>query len=56
MVLLFAGAIAGAIFADLATAMVIILIIITVASHLTAWQRILFVRRQENAKSQSKEV
>ncbi len=56
MVLLFAGAIAGAIFADLASAMVIVLIIITTASHLTAWQRILFVRRQEKAKSHSKEV
>lgn len=56
MILLIAGAIAGAIFADLRTSMIVVLVIITVASHITAWQRIFYVRQEERAKSQSKEV
>lgn len=56
MILLIAGAIAGAIFANLRTSMIAVLIIITVASHITAWQRIFYVRQAERAKSQSKEV
>lgn len=56
MILLIAGAIAGAIFADLRTSMIVVLVMITVASHITAWQRIFHVRQVEKAKSQSKEV
>ncbi len=58
MILLIAGAIAGAILADLRTSMIVVLIIITAASHITAWQRIFYVRQaeRERAKSQSKEV
>lgn len=56
MILLIAGALAGAIFVNLRTSMVVVLIIITVASHITAWQRIFFVRQGEKAKSQPKEV
>lgn len=56
MILLIAGAIAGAIFAELRTSMIVVLVIITMASHITAWQRIFYVRQVERAKSQSKEV
>ncbi len=56
MILLLAGAVIGKLIANLAAAMVVALTIITVASHITAWQRIFFVRRREKAKSQPKEV
>ncbi len=56
MVLLFTGALVGAIFSHLDIAMITVLIIITLGSHITAWQRIFLVRQQERAKSQVKEV
>ncbi|MCX7974957.1 MAG: CDP-alcohol phosphatidyltransferase family protein [Candidatus Aminicenantes bacterium] len=56
MILLIVGAIAGVIFDKLTISMVVVLLMITVASHITAWQRIFFVRQWEKAKSQSKEV
>jgi CDP-diacylglycerol--glycerol-3-phosphate 3-phosphatidyltransferase len=56
MILLIAGAIAGAIFNELTISMIVVLAIITVASHITAWQRIFYVRKAERVKSLSKEV
>jgi len=56
MILLIAGAIAGAMLNKLTTFMIIVLAIITVASHITAWQRIFYVRKVERVKSLTKEV
>lgn len=56
MTLLLAGAVVGKIIANLTATMVVGLSIITVASHITTLQRIFFVRQQERAKSQPKEV
>jgi len=56
MILLVAGAIAGAILDELTISMIVVLAIITVASHITAWQRIFYVRKVERVKSLTKEV
>jgi len=56
MILLITGAIAGAILNELTTSMIVALVIITVASHITAWQRIFYVRKVERIKSLTKEV